>query len=359
MNQTSPAQNSQLSGEDEAQSLKKEYRVAVLGGGSFGTAMANIIADKVDDTRLWMRNEARAKTINETHVNADYLPDTPLNENLKAVTDLAEAVSDCDVVFMAVPSKSSREVAMQVAPYLREGSAVISTTKGIEADTFMLMSEVLQEVLPQCKIGVLSGPNLAKEIAERHISGTVVASPHPEVRSLVQDLLQRSYFRVYDGDDMYGVELAGALKNIYAIISGVAGALGVGANTQGILLTRSLAEMGRFAVKKGANPLTFLGLAGVGDLFVTCTSTLSRNYRVGYALGQGQSLDEVVAELGQVAEGVNTLKLVKQQADKENIYMPLVEALHAVIYERAAIGDVVGTMMSAEQNTDVEFSLSA
>ena len=336
-----------------------EHKVAVLGGGSFGTAMANIIADKVTDTRLWLRNAERAATINNSHENPEYLPGVPLNHNLQAITELADAVASCDVIFMAVPSKSSRDVARQLAPHLADGTMLISTTKGIEAGSFMLMSEVLTEELPQCRIGVLSGPNLAKEIAERHISGTVIASPYPELSECVQDLLQRNYFRVYDGADMYGVELGGALKNIYAIISGMAGALGVGANTQGILLTRSLAEMSRFAVRKGANPLTFLGLAGVGDLFVTCTSTLSRNYRVGFALGQGRSLDEVVEELGQVAEGVNTLKMIKQQADKMDVYMPLVNALYAVIYERAAIEEVVGSMMSAEQNSDVEFAVGA
>ena len=189
------------------------------------------------------------------------------------------------------------------------------------------MSEVLKEELPQVRLGVMSGPNLAKELAARMITGTVIASADPEVGSVVQDILQCSYFRVYAGSDMYGVELAGALKNVYAITAGMAAAMGCGHNTISMLVTRSLAEMSRYAVMKGADPLTFLGLAGVGDLFVTCTSPLSRNYRVGYELGQGRDLNEVVESLGQVAEGVNTLRLMKEQSEALGIYMPLVLSL--------------------------------
>jgi glycerol-3-phosphate dehydrogenase (NAD(P)+) len=335
-------------------------RVAVLGGGSFGTALANIIADNGHDVLLWLRNSERAEAINREHVNREYLPDYPLNPALIATTDLAAAVAGRDVVFMAVPSSSCRQVAREVAPHIGPECMLISTTKGIEggdADAFRLMSQVLSEEIPAVRLGVLSGPNLAKEIAARQLTATVVASTDEALTATVQALLHCGYFRVYASADMYGVELGGALKNVYAIMSGMAAALGIGQNTISMLLTRSLAEMSRFAVRMGADPLTFLGLAGVGDLIVTCMSPLSRNYQVGFALGQGRSLAAIVAELGQVAEGVNTLKLLKRHADLLGVRMPLVSGLYEILYEGRSIDQVVGGLMWAEQNRDVEFTL--
>ncbi len=333
--------------------------VAVLGGGSFGTVIGNIIAANGHTTTLWMRSDERAEILNENQENPTYLPGYKLEPELKATTDLAAAVSGVDIVFMAVPSKSSRSVARDLAGCINPATLVISTTKGIEADGFKLMSQVLAEELPDNPIGVLSGPNLAREIAAGHITGSVIASSHSSLCDTIQDLLQSRTFRVYSSSDMYGVELGGALKNVYAIMAGMGEALGVGENTIGMLLTRSLAEMSRFAVSLGADPLTFLGLAGVGDLIVTCSSPLSRNYRVGYALGEGKALDDILADLGQVAEGVNTLKLLKDEADRRDIYMPLVSGLYAILYERRSIDEVIGEMMLADQPQDVEFSLGA
>jgi glycerol-3-phosphate dehydrogenase (NAD(P)+) len=329
--------------------------VAVIGGGSFGTAVANLIAENGHPVSLWMRNEALAAEINTSHCNTDYLPDFTLSQNITASCSLEHSLAKASLVFMSVPSKSCREMAKAVAQYIHPDAKVISTTKGIEADSFKLMSQVLAEELSAQSIGVLSGPNLAKEIMAKQLTGSVIASENEELISLVQDTLSSSLFRVYSGSDMYGVELGGALKNIYAIMAGLAKALDVGENTIGLLLTRSLAEMSRFAVPMGANPRTFIGLAGVGDLFVTCLSPLSRNYRVGYALGQGKSLEEVVAELGQVAEGVNTLSLVKHKADELDIYMPLTQGLYEVIYGGQTLNEVIESMMSGEQNQDVEF----
>ena len=329
--------------------------VAVIGGGSFGTAIANLIAENGHAVSLWMRNEALAAEINTSHCNTDYLPDFTLSQNLTASCSLEHSLAKASLVFMSVPSKSCREMAKAVAQYIHPDAKVISTTKGIEADSFKLMSQVLAEELPTQSIGVLSGPNLAKEIMAKQLTGSVIASEDEVLISLVQDTLSSSLFRVYSGSDMYGVELGGALKTIYAIMAGLAKALDVGENTIGLLLTRSLAEMSRFAVPMGANPRTFIGLAGVGDLFVTCLSPLSRNYRVGYALGQGKNLEEVVAELGQVAEGVNTLSLVKHKADELDIYMPLTQGLYEVIYGGQTLNEVIESMMSGEQNQDVEF----
>ncbi|MEE8056977.1 MAG: NAD(P)H-dependent glycerol-3-phosphate dehydrogenase [Pseudomonadales bacterium] len=337
--------------------MSTRHKIAVLGGGSFGTAIANIMADNGHDVCLWLRNRERADEINRDHINSAYLPDYHLNFNLKASTDLADAVTACEIIFMAVPSKSSREVAREVSAYLDDNVIMVSTTKGIEHDGFKLMSEVLTEELPQARIGVLSGPNLAKEIVAKQITATVIASKDEALNETVQALLHCGNFRVYASSDVFGVELGGALKNVYAIITGMAAAMGIGQNTISMLMTRSLAEMSRFAVQKGADPMTFLGLSGVGDLIATCMSPLSRNYRVGFELGKGRELDEIIAELGQVAEGVNTLKLLKQQAEELGIYMPLVNGLYDIIYTRKTVAEVVGTLMFAEQSRDVEFTV--
>ncbi len=335
--------------------MADSHRVAVLGGGSFGTVIANIIACNGHSVRLWMRNAERADLINSSHENSEYLPGFRLHENLLATTLLEDSVEGVDIVFVAVPSKSFREVVHQVAGLVAEQTLFISLTKGIESPGFHLMSEILRDELPGNPRGVLSGPNLASEIAAGHLTGSVIASATASHNAEVQALLHSNTFRVYSSHDMYGVELGGALKNVYAIMSGLGAALELGENTIGMLMTRALAEMSRFAVHMGANPMTFLGLSGVGDLIVTCASPLSRNYRVGFALGKGQSLDSILAELGQVAEGINTLGLLKSEADRREVYMPLVNGLYAILYERQTVADVLGQMMLAEQTQDVEF----
>jgi len=332
-------------------------KVAVLGGGSFGTAIANLIAANGHNVTIWLRNEARATEINEERMNSFYLPDLTLNEGISASTELSAVAASADVVFIAVPSKSCREVAKQLQPLLQANTFVVSLTKGIEPDSFKLMSQVIQEELSDCSVGVMSGPNLAKEIAEGHITATVVASKYPKLNQTVQSVLGGSTFRVYDGTDTYGVELAGALKNCYAIICGMAAAIGVGQNTLGMLITRSITEMSRFAVKLGADPITFMGLAGVGDLVVTCMSPLSRNYRVGFALGEGKRLDDIVAELGQVAEGVNTLKLVREKSQELDVYMPLVHGMFDILYLNTPVDEVIQRLMDGEQSQDVEYSI--
>lgn len=331
--------------------------VAVLGGGSFGTAIANMIAENQHHVNLWLRNEERADEINQQRVNSQYLPDLTLNERVTASTELAEVVKCADFVFVAVPSKSCRQVAQLLSQHIAANTSLISLTKGIEPDTFELMSQVLAEVLPDNPLAVMSGPNLAKEIADKHLTATVVASKNNELVESVQRLLQSKTFRVYSSKDMYGVELGGALKNCYAIMCGMATALGCGQNTIGMLVTRSLAEMSRFAVKLGADPMTFLGLSGVGDLIVTCMSPLSRNYRVGYALGEGKPLQGIIDELGQVAEGINTLQLVKVRAEQLNVYMPLVNGMYDILHNGKSIDEVVDTLMLGEQSTDVEFTV--
>lgn len=331
-------------------------KVAVIGGGSFGTVMANIAASNGFPVSFWMRSDALAAAINEQHVNEAYLPDYPLNERVVATHDMAEAVSGAQLIFVAVPSGSFRAVVTDLISSAAADAMLVSTTKGIESGTFLLMSQVLRELAPNAPIGVLSGPNLAKEIAASQLTGTVIASADIAVREAVQDALKSRTFRVYTNDDMFGVELGGSLKNIYAIIAGMAAALGMGHNTNSMLVTRGLTEMARFGRELGADPMTFLGLSGVGDLVVTCSSPLSRNYRMGYALGMGKSVDEAAREIGQVVEGVNTVRLVKQRAEELGVYMPLATGLYRSIFEGASIEEIVSSLMLGEQALDVEFA---
>nr|WP_297458183.1 NAD(P)H-dependent glycerol-3-phosphate dehydrogenase [uncultured Halomonas sp.] len=333
-------------------------RVAVLGGGSFGTALASIAADNGAGVRQWLRDDELAAEINRSHRNSRYLPDYAMNPTVVASSDMCEVLDGVELVFVAIPSQAFRDVVRKARPYLNERQILVSTTKGIQENGFKLMSQILEEETGFTHIGVLSGPNLASEVAAKQLTATVIASDDALTRARVQTALGCDYFRVYAGNDRYGVELGGALKNIYAIAAGMAAALGMGENTRSMLMTRALAEMSRFAVALGANPMTFIGLAGVGDLIVTCSSNLSRNYRVGYALGEGKRLDEAVEALGQVAEGVNTVSLVRDKARQEGIYMPLAEGLYQVLFGGVPARDMAKLLMLGEQSSDVEFTLS-
>ncbi|MBD8576014.1 NAD(P)H-dependent glycerol-3-phosphate dehydrogenase [Pseudomonas syringae] len=334
--------------------MSTQQPVAVLGGGSFGTAIANLLAQNGHQVRQWMRDPEQAQAIRENRENPRYLKGIKVLPGVEPVTDLADTLDACELIFVALPSSALRSVLAEHAPCL-QGKMLVSLTKGIEARTFKLMSQILEEIVPKARIGVLSGPNLAREIAEHALTATVVASEDDALCQAVQAALHGPTFRVYASADRFGVELGGALKNVYAIVSGMAVALGMGENTKSMLITRALAEMTRFAVNQGANPMTFLGLAGVGDLIVTCSSPKSRNYQVGFALGEGLSLEEAVARLGEVAEGVNTLKVLKARAQELKVYMPLVAGLHAILFEGRTLAQVIEALMRAEAKTDVDF----
>jgi glycerol-3-phosphate dehydrogenase (NAD(P)+) len=293
--------------------------------------------------------------VNSTRENPQYLPGYVLHEGVFATDDIELAVRGSRLVFVAVPSAYFRTVLRTMLPALSKDTILVSTTKGIEAGSFLLMSQVMRQEAPDCQIGVLSGPNLAGEIARRSLTGTVIASMHESVRERVREVLKSDYFRVYTNDDMFGVELGGSLKNIYAIIAGLASAMGMGQNTNSMLITRSLTEMARFGRELGADPMTFLGLAGVGDLIVTCSSSLSRNFRVGLALGEGKPVEEAIVGIGQVAEGVNTLKQVKEKADELGVYMPLASGLYEIVYEGKPVNQVIAALMLGEGALDVEY----
>ncbi|MCK6051505.1 NAD(P)H-dependent glycerol-3-phosphate dehydrogenase [Moraxella osloensis] len=329
-------------------------KIAVLGGGSFGTAMANLSSKNGCQVTLWVRDKRSVKSMQKTHINKKYLPDHKLDERLQFTHDLQAAVKGKDLIFVAVPSSAFRETLQKIAPFI-SAQAIVSLTKGMEKDTFALMSDVIADELPNVAFGVMSGPNLAKEIMNNMPSATVIASQSAALRLAVQKALHSAFFRVFASDDLIGVELGGALKNIYAIAMGMAAAYDIGENTKAMILTRALAEMSRFGVKAGANPLTFLGLSGVGDLYATCSSTLSRNYQIGNMLGRGMSLDQAIKKLGQTAEGINTIQQVNEKAMKAGIYMPITHALHDIIYEDKAPLGVALNLMEAGFRSDVEF----
>ena len=334
-----------------------KLRLAFLGGGSFGTAMANLAARNGCDTTLWVRNKRTVKAMVKTQTNKKYLPGYKLDDSLKYSHDLAAAVKDKDIIFIAVPGLAFRETLKNIAPFI-SGQSIVSLTKGMEKDTFAMMSDIIKDELPEVNFGVMSGPNLAIEIMKNMPSATVIASESEPLRHAVQAALHSAFFRVFASDDVKGVELGGALKNIYAIAMGMAAAYDVGENTKAMILTRALAEMSRFGVEAGANPLTFLGLSGVGDLYATCSSELSRNYRIGNMLGRGMSIEAAVKKLGQTAEGVNTIQQVHEKATKEGIYMPITHALYAVIYEDKAALGVALHLMEAGFRSDVEFVMA-
>lgn len=332
--------------------------VTVLGGGSFGTVIANIIANNGYLVKLWVRSEDLVSEINNDQLNNFYLPGYKLNKSILATSSMADAVSDTGLIFLAVPSSSFRSVAEEVTELAAPDVPLISTTKGIEERSFQLMSQILLEIDPRARVGVLSGPNLAKEIARNQYSGTVIASDDKVVRSMVMDVLKSEFFRVYANDDMYGVELGGSLKNIYAVIAGIASELGMGHNTNSLIVTRGLAEMARFGRELGADPMTFLGLSGVGDLVVTCSSPMSRNFRFGSLLGRGLSYRQAEDSVGQVVEGINTLKVVFERAEKLNIHMPLAEGLFHIVFNGEIVESIIPSLMSGEHAMDVEFAAS-
>ena len=290
-------------------------KVAVLGGGSFGTVLANIAASNGSDVSLWVRDSEQALRINSEGANTDYHPELQLSSNIEASEKLDEVVNNASIVLIATPSLIFETIVQRITPYIQEGAHIISCTKGIKLNPFRSMSDIISANINSNtnSVGVLSGPNLAREIAEKKIAGTVIASSSNELIRDVKITLSSDTFKVYSSNDVQGVELAGALKNIYAIICGMADSLNVGENAVGLILTRSMAEMSRFAVAKGADPITFLGLSGMGDLVATCTSNLSRNFQLGFNLGSGLSLEESKDKVGQVAEGIRTLEVIKDE----------------------------------------------
>ena len=329
-------------------------KVAVLGGGSFGTVLANLAASNGFNVSLWVRDSDQALRINSEGANSSYHPELKLSENIVASDNLNEVIENADIIFIATPSIIIENIVDRISKFIDPDSFVISCTKGILDDPYRSLSEIISSKLSN-KIGVLSGPNLAKEIAEHKLAGTVIASSDEDLLIAVKSILSSKHFKIYSSKDMQGVELAGALKNIYAIVCGMAESLKVGENAIGLILTRSMAEMSRFAVAKGANPITFLGLSGMGDLVATCMSNLSRNYQLGFNIGSGMTLLEAKNKVGQVAEGLRTLEIVRNESSRLDIKMPLVESMYNIIYKEASPESIIDDLLNNPHEVDVEF----
>ncbi|MEE4659098.1 MAG: NAD(P)H-dependent glycerol-3-phosphate dehydrogenase [Halieaceae bacterium] len=307
-----------------------KLNVGLLGGGSWGTTVASMVARNTS-VMLWARDPATVEQINREHRNDRYLPDAVLNERVRASSDLAEVVSEADVLVVAVPSQGFRAVLEQVKPHLRAWVPVISLSKGLELDTRMRMTEIIQQVLPGHPVGVLTGPNLAREIMAGQAAASVIAMEDQIIVQQLQALFSSGLFRVYTNDDVVGCELGGVLKNIIAIAVGMGDGQGAGDNTRSALITRGLAEVTRLGVALGGRPETFAGLAGMGDMIATCTSPQSRNRHVGIELGKGRHIDDVLAEMVMVAEGVKSAPAVMALAEQHGISMPIARDVYQVV----------------------------
>jgi len=316
----------------------------VIGAGSWGTAVASIVA-AAHPTSLWARSPELAEAMAETRENPRYLPGVRLPESLAVTSSLDEALQDVEVVFMAVPSHGFRDVLRQAAGPARGVEAIVSLAKGIEEGTNLRMSQVVAEVLPGVPAGVLTGPNLAREVALGHPAACVVALPDETLARRVQELVHSRTFRAYRGTDVVGCEMAGATKNVMAIAAGMSDGLGLGDNTRAVLITRGLAELARLGVAVGGQVLTFGGLAGVGDLVATCSSPQSRNRTVGFALGEGRSLDEIVGSMHMVAEGVKSAGPLVELARAHGVEMPIAEQVHAIVEGRCSPAEALGNLM--------------
>jgi glycerol-3-phosphate dehydrogenase (NAD(P)+) len=310
-------------------------RVAVLGAGSWGTTVASIVTRNADDVVLWARRPEVAAEIEAEHTNCTYLPGHALPARLRATADLAEATERCDLVIVGVPSKGFRAALTAAAPSIRPWVPVVSLTKGFEPESLRRMTEVIADVLPGHPAGVLTGPNLAREIVAGQAAAAVISLEDDHVARALQRLFRSGLFRVYINHDVTGCEVGGALKNVIAIATGMAQGLEAGDNTRSMIITRGLAELTRLGVAMGGRPETFAGLAGMGDLLATCISPLSRNRHVGEQLGRGRSLEEIMGEMREVAEGVTTSALVLELAGRYDLELPICESISAVVQGRS------------------------
>ena len=322
-------------------------RIGVVGAGSWGTTVAAMVAPKAETT-LWARRPALAEAINSRHENPDYLAGVVLPDALRASTSLDETLDGVELIVMAVPSHGFRDVLIQARSNVPNDVPILSLSKGIEQRSLMRMTQVAADVLPDHRfdrIGVLTGPNLAREIAAGQPAATVIAMQDSTTAFSLQDLFMSPSFRVYTNPDVTGSESAGALKNVMAIAAGMADGLGFGDNTLATLITRALAELTRLGVAMGGHPATFAGLAGMGDLIATCMSSQSRNHQVGYGLGRGKSIEDIIAEMSMVAEGVKSTRGVLDLAARYDLEMPIAEQVARVLYDGASVTEAIANLM--------------
>ncbi|WP_191271785.1 NAD(P)H-dependent glycerol-3-phosphate dehydrogenase [Neobacillus kokaensis] len=336
---------------------KNQEPIAVIGAGSWGSALALVLADNNHEVRLWSHNEEQVKEINEFHTNKKYLPEIKLPGLITGYGSLPAALDGITNIILAVPTKAIREVIGKMREVLSGPITITHVSKGIEPDTLLRISEMIKEEMPADllrDIVVLSGPSHAEEVSLRHPTTVTVSSENMAAAEKIQDLFINHNFRVYTNSDVIGVEIGGALKNIIALAAGITDGLGYGDNAKAALITRGLAEIARLGTKMGANPLTFAGLAGIGDLIVTCTSVHSRNWRAGNMLGKGKSLDEVLDSMGMVVEGVRTTKAAFQLAKKYEVKMPIATALYDVLFNGKDAKAAADVLMSRGKTHEME-----
>jgi glycerol-3-phosphate dehydrogenase (NAD(P)+) len=330
-------------------------RAAVIGGGAWGTALASVLSHNGYDVAIWSYEAEVADSISGRHENQKYLPGIALSPQIRGTVNLADALGGAELIIAANPSHVTRGVMAKAVPQLPRATPIVSATKGIENDTLLTMDEVLEDVLPpemHPYLAFLSGPSFAKETAQKMPTAVVIAATWERIAKQVQKAFSNDFFRCYTSNDVAGVELGGSLKNVCAIAAGIADGMGFGHNTRAAIITRGLAELVRLATRKGANPITLSGLAGMGDLVLTCTGDLSRNRSVGLRLGRGEKLADVLASMTQVAEGVRTAKSVHDLAAKLSCEMPLHEAVYRILYEdlapRAAMAQLTSRELKSE-----------
>jgi len=324
-------------------------KIGVIGAGSWGTSIAILLSEKGHDVSLWVYENDLSKRMIRSRVNDLYFPDFKVPDDLHITSSLENALKGNDIIVSAVPSHALRKVLKDLAPFLFENVVIVSCTKGIENNTLMIPSEIMKDVLPKGlhkRLSFLSGPSFAVEAARKLPTAVSVASYERDIGLRVQSVFNTLYFRVYTNPDVIGVELGGALKNVIAIASGASDGLKYGHNTRAALITRGLREISRLGVALGANPMTFSGLSGLGDLVLTCTGELSRNRTVGYKLGQGMKLKDILSEMKMVAEGVKTSKSAYELSRKYSVEMPITEQVYKLLYEDKEPGNVVKDLMS-------------
>jgi glycerol-3-phosphate dehydrogenase (NAD(P)+) len=320
--------------------------VGVIGSGSWGTTLAKVAAENGRKVLLWARRAELCDEINRTRRNQSYLPDFELPPSLEATPDLERVCKSAKLIVVVVPSHGMREIAYALGDHLDGEHVVVHASKGIERESYKRMSEVLREETCVRRIGVLSGPNLARELAMGQPTGTLIASRYAEVFARCQQVFGNAYFRVYASQDVIGAEVGGAFKNVVALAAGVASGLGLGDNSKALLITRGLAEMAKLGIAMGGELVTFAGMAGIGDLIATCSSTLSRNHQVGARLARGETIEHIQAHMQMVAEGVKTTRAVQDFALRHGLELPIVRAVHRLLYERCDIATALTDLMA-------------
>lgn len=332
-------------------------KIGVIGAGAWGTALANLLANKGLDIALWVFEQEVCTDILEERENKVFLPGVSLSQNIRPSNDLDRVAAKKDMLLIVVPSHVFRSVAAQVVHCPTEDTLIVSATKGIENRTYLTASGILKQLLPprlHTQIAVLSGPSFAKEVAKKIPTAVTVAAFDHGVAEAVQNIFATEYFRVYTSDDVCGVELGGALKNVIAIAAGISDGLGLGYNTRAALITRGATEVQRLGIKLGANPRTFMGLAGIGDLVLTCTGKLSRNWTVGCKIGQGVRLEAILSDMRTVAEGVKTTRSVYNMSQEMGVEMPITEQLYRMLYEDLDPKEALQTLMTRDLKHELD-----